>query len=118
MKCVRPTGCLDPSRLIYIEEIESGDIEVVKVECNNKQCEEGEYMHAECFLEWEEMVLNFLSSTGRARSWSLRQRYQNLWTKKGYDLAFKVLAASIFLLYFHISYVTPSHRIYHRHLWI
>jgi hypothetical protein len=46
-------------------------------------------MHKECFDEWEAGVLNFLRSCGRARSWSEKQRHQNLWTKKGYDLAFK-----------------------------
>jgi len=34
-------------------------------------------------------VLQFLRSCGRARSWSAKQRLQNLWTKKGYDLAFR-----------------------------
>lgn len=90
MKCVRPQGCLEPSRLIYMEDIESGDIDVVRVTCNNMDCTLGNYMHLECFNDWEKSVLNFLSSTGRARSWNVRQRIQNLWTKKGYDLAFKV----------------------------
>ncbi|XP_063237706.1 headcase protein [Bacillus rossius redtenbacheri] len=46
-------------------------------------------MHRECFEQWEAGVLTYLKSCGRARSWSERQRHQNLWTKKGYDLAFK-----------------------------
>ena len=29
------------------------------------------------------------SIPGRARSWSEKQRRQNLWTKKGYDLVFR-----------------------------
>lgn len=41
------------------------------------------------FIEWEEHVLIYLRSCGRARSWSDKQRMQNLWTKKGYDLAYK-----------------------------
>jgi len=49
----------------------------------------GQYMHRECFDAWEQTVLTYLKSCGRARSWSERQRHQNLWTKKGYDLAFK-----------------------------
>lgn len=73
-----------------MDDIENGSIEVVRVTCNNLQCDQGNFMHAECFTEWEGTVLNFLSSTGRARSWSVKQRQQNLWTKKGYDLAFKV----------------------------
>lgn len=47
-------------------------------------------MHKQCFDNWEVSVLTYLRSTGRARSWSEKQRMQNLWTKKGYDLAFKV----------------------------
>ncbi|XP_054709840.1 headcase protein-like [Uloborus diversus] len=63
--------------------------EAVKVICNNDSCLEGEYMHKMCFDQWEHSVLTFLRSTGRARSWSEKQRLQNLWTKKGYDLAYK-----------------------------
>jgi hypothetical protein len=89
IKCVRPAGCLEPERMIYKLDIDIGDIEVVRVTCNNVHCDQGNFMHLECFNEWEGTVLNFLSSTGRARSWSAKQRSQNLWTKKGYDLAFK-----------------------------
>ena len=32
---------------------------------------------------------NSASFSGRARSWSEKQRRQNLWTKKGYDLIFR-----------------------------
>jgi len=46
-------------------------------------------MHGDCFREWESKVLAYLRTSGRARSWSEKQRIQNLWTKKGYDLAFK-----------------------------
>lgn len=30
-----------------------------------------------------------MTFTGRARSWSEKQRRQNLWTKRGYDLAYR-----------------------------
>jgi hypothetical protein len=46
-------------------------------------------MHKDCFEEFQDSVLAYLRSCGRARSWSEKQRLQNLWTKKGYDLAFK-----------------------------
>ena len=55
----------------------------VKVICNNEACTSGRFMHRECFEAWEETVLSYLRSTGRARSWSEKQRLQNLWTKKG-----------------------------------
>ncbi|KAI1294602.1 Headcase -like protein [Halotydeus destructor] len=83
-KCCSPDGC-DTGSPIKMEDLH----DVVKVICNNDQCQEGRYMHKSCFESWEESVLTFLRSCGRARSWSEKQRHQNLWTKKGYDLAFK-----------------------------
>lgn len=82
--CCVPTLCHvgEPIRLENLSN-------AVKVICNNESCLEGEYMHKVCFDQWEYSVLTFLRSTGRARSWSEKQRLQNLWTKKGYDLAYK-----------------------------
>lgn len=61
----------------------------VRVICNNENCRIGSYMHKECFQAWENHVLAYLRSCGRARSWSEKQRLQNLWTKRGYDLAYR-----------------------------
>ena len=61
----------------------------VRVICNNENCTVGTLMHKECFNAWETHVLGYLRSCGRARSWSEKQRLQNLWTKKGYDLAYR-----------------------------
>lgn len=61
----------------------------VRVQCNNEHCTVGTLMHGECFTAWEAHVLAFLRSCGRARSWSEKQRLQNLWTKRGYDLAYR-----------------------------
>lgn len=81
--CCVPTGCTD-------EPIDPADpYDAVRVVCNNDACTVGNWMHKNCFIEWEESVLSFLRSCGRARSWSEKQRLQNLWTKKGYDLAYK-----------------------------
>lgn len=90
-KCACPTECLRVSSGLNLDSgIRLDDLhDVVRVVCNNEQCQEGRYMHRECFDAWEQMVLTYLKSCGRARSWSERQRHQNLWTKKGYDLAFK-----------------------------
>ncbi|GFG29077.1 hypothetical protein Cfor_08053, partial [Coptotermes formosanus] len=98
-RCCVPTGeCLRASNinpgsnnsntnsdLINLDDLR----DAVKVTCNNDHCKVGQYMHRECFDAWEQTVLTYLKSCGRARSWSERQRHQNLWTKKGYDLAFK-----------------------------
>lgn len=84
--CCVPLGCQIeesiPNNAVTVNN-------VVKVICNNELCHEGQYMHKSCFDQWEEAVLTYLRSTGRARSWSEKQRLQNLWTKKGYDLAYK-----------------------------
>lgn len=85
--CCVPTGCpaFHDSPIVL-----SDPSDAVRVLCNNESCDQGGWMHYECFMNWEEHVLNYLRSCGRARSWSEKQRLQNLWTKKGYDLAFKV----------------------------
>lgn len=89
-KCACPTECLHENSLSsnYSSAIGLLD-DVVRVVCNNENCTMGQYMHRKCFENWEDTVLVYLKSCGRARSWSDRQRHQNLWTKKGYDLAFK-----------------------------
>ncbi|EDO38855.1 predicted protein, partial [Nematostella vectensis] len=68
--------------------------QAVRVICNNDACSYGCYMHAECFELFEDDILTYLRGTGRARSWSEKQRRQNIWTKKGYDLAFKCCACA------------------------
>ncbi|XP_073978058.1 hdc homolog, cell cycle regulator [Rhodnius prolixus] len=84
-RCCVPTECLRNQAPIPLEDLR----DTIRVTCNNDQCTAGRYMHRECFDAWEQTVLTYLKSCGRARSWSERQRHQNLWTKKGYDLAFK-----------------------------
>lgn len=89
-RCCVPTGdCFKINALDYgLIQLDNLK-DCVRVICNNEQCPAGQYMHRECFEAWEEGVLTYLKSIGRARSWSDRQRQQNLWTKKGYDLVFK-----------------------------
>ncbi|XP_037944127.1 headcase protein-like [Teleopsis dalmanni] len=83
LRCCYPSG--DCLRLD--SSISFGDpIECVRVICNNENCFVGQYMHRECFDAWEQSILATFKSIGRARCWSDRQRSQNLWTKKGYEL--------------------------------
>lgn len=84
-RCCVPADCLRGGALIALEDLR----DTIRVTCNNDTCLAGRFMHRECFESWEQSVLTFLKTSGRARSWSDRQRQQNLWTKKGYDLAFK-----------------------------
>lgn len=90
-QCCLPNGeCLKTNTLDF-GLISSDQLhDAVKIICTNENCTAGQYMHAECFEQWEQSVLNYLKSIGRARSWSDKQRQQNLWTKKGYDLVYKV----------------------------
>lgn len=85
VRCCVPSGCSDITEFID----PSDPCDSVKVVCNNENCSVGSWMHRFCFESWEQGVLAYLRSCGRARSWSEKQRLQNLWTKKGYDLAFK-----------------------------
>ncbi|XP_011497789.1 PREDICTED: headcase protein [Ceratosolen solmsi marchali] len=83
--CCTPAGeCLRGDTFIRLSTIQ----DCVKVSCSNETCAAGQFMHRECFDAWEQTVLAYLKSCGRARCWSERQRHQNLWTKKGYDLVF------------------------------
>ncbi|KAK7107558.1 headcase protein homolog [Littorina saxatilis] len=84
-KCCSPGSCRFPDDTIDPED----PYGAVKVVCNNEACDEGVWMHKDCFEDFQDSVLSYLRSCGRARSWSEKQRLQNLWTKKGYDLAFK-----------------------------
>lgn len=89
-RCCVPSGDCFKTGSIDFGLICTNDLsECVRVICNNENCTAGQFMHRECFEAWEQGVLSYLKSIGRARSWSDRQRQQNLWTKKGYDLVFK-----------------------------
>ncbi|XP_058163541.1 headcase protein homolog isoform X2 [Dasypus novemcinctus] len=60
-----------------------------KVVCNSDHCPCSPWMHLQCFYEWESSILAQVNCIGRARSWNEKQCRQNMWTKKGYDLAFR-----------------------------
>ncbi|XP_066556283.1 headcase protein homolog isoform X2 [Amia ocellicauda] len=60
-----------------------------RVVCNSELCTYGNWMHLQCFYEWESSILVQFNCIGRARSWNEKQCRQNMWTKKGYDLAFR-----------------------------
>ncbi|XP_051951846.1 headcase protein homolog isoform X2 [Xyrauchen texanus] len=68
-------------------ELEKDDYQ--RVVCNSELCPYGNWMHLQCFYEWESSILVQFNCIGRARSWNEKQCRQNMWTKKGYDLAFR-----------------------------
>ena len=82
-RCCKPGGCLKSNGAL------DDPSDRVRVLCSSDACTLSGLMHIVCFNDFEEQVLTFLKGTGRARSWSDKQRRQNLWNKKGYDLAFK-----------------------------
>lgn len=102
-ECCTPAGCMSIVDGITSSNDfqDAAECDVVKVLCNNEHCPTSGLMHRQCFDQWEASILHYLRSCGRARSWSERQRCQNLWTKKGYDLAFKVNLQS-FVLFVHV----------------
>lgn len=85
-QCCSPKGCLQPE----VDPASCLESESVKMVCSNEKCPFSPFMHTECFTAFEEQVLSFLRGMSRARNWSEKQRKQNLWTKKGYDLVFKI----------------------------
>lgn len=84
LPCCNPKGCV-------LGPIQSSPIsaDVVRMQCSNDRCPFSTYMHAECFESFEEQILSCLRGMSRAKNWSEKQRRQNLWTKKGYDLVYR-----------------------------
>ncbi|XP_043961653.1 headcase protein homolog [Gambusia affinis] len=83
VQCASPLGC-SLGRSIDLEKDDHQ-----RVLCNNELCPYGNWMHLQCFYEWESSILVQFNCIGRARSWNEKQCRQNMWTKKGYDLAFR-----------------------------
>ncbi|XP_017267502.1 headcase protein homolog [Kryptolebias marmoratus] len=83
VQCATPLGC-SLSRPVDLEKDDHQ-----RVLCNNELCPHGNWMHLQCFYEWESSILVQFNCIGRARSWNEKQCRQNMWTKKGYDLAFR-----------------------------
>ncbi|TNN60641.1 Headcase [Liparis tanakae] len=82
-QCATPLGC----SLARPIDLEKDDYQ--RVLCNSELCPHGNWMHLQCFYEWESSILVQFNCIGRARSWNEKQCRQNMWTKKGYDLAFR-----------------------------
>ncbi|XP_041832375.1 headcase protein homolog [Melanotaenia boesemani] len=82
-QCATPLGCSFGCSI----DLEKDDYQ--RVLCNNELCPYGNWMHLQCFYEWESSILVQFNCIGRARSWNEKQCRQNMWTKKGYDLAFR-----------------------------
>ncbi|XP_077367483.1 headcase protein homolog isoform X2 [Festucalex cinctus] len=83
VQCATPLGC-SLGRPINLEKDD-----YQRIQCNNELCPYGNWMHLQCFYEWESSILVQFNCIGRARSWNEKQCRQNMWTKKGYDLAFR-----------------------------
>lgn len=84
--------CCSPKCVVLMEVVDQlgADAELVKMICSNDKCPFNPFMHGACFSAFEEQMLSFLRGMSRARNWTEKERRQNLWTKKGYNLIFKV----------------------------
>jgi len=98
--CSSPTGCIYNNGsnaehiIITKDDLHAGPESVVKVTCSNENCNQSPYMHTACFQAFEESLFSFLKNQSRSKGWSDRQRSQNLWTRKGYELVFKACECS------------------------
>ena len=90
--CLYSNGGNSEHIIITKEDLKAS--EAVKIVCSNEQCPVSPFLHFACFTSFEETVLVYLKSQGRARGWSDKQRIQNLWTKRGYDLVYKACECS------------------------
>ena len=85
LPCCNPRGCV----LGPISSPSPDDRDIVRMQCSNERCPFSTFMHVECFDSFEEQILSCLRGMSRAKNWSEKQRKQNVWTKKGYDLIYK-----------------------------
>ncbi|MXQ87540.1 hypothetical protein E5288_WYG000097 [Bos mutus] len=85
----RKAPCATPLICSFGRPVDLEKDDYQKVVCNNEHCPHSTWMHLQCFYEWESSILVQFNCIGRARSWNEKQCRQNMWTKKGYDLAFR-----------------------------
>ena len=86
--CASPKGCLfTDSNLDVVTKDDLYD--AIRIVCSNDKCPLSSYVHSSCFEAFEDAVLQFMRSCPRAKGWTEKQRVQNLWNKRGYDLVFK-----------------------------
>jgi len=81
--------CPSPSCRRPGEGVGQDTAALVRVSCSNETCGLAPFMHKDCFNAFEEAALQFLKTSGRGRNWNDKQRQANLWSRKGYDLAYK-----------------------------
>lgn len=87
--CKNEAPCATPLICSFGRPVDLEKDDYQKVVCNNEHCPHSSWMHLQCFYEWESSILVQFNCIGRARSWNEKQCRQNMWTKKGYDLAFR-----------------------------
>uniref|UniRef100_A0A914XDP3 Headcase middle domain-containing protein n=1 Tax=Plectus sambesii TaxID=2011161 RepID=A0A914XDP3_9BILA len=86
-RCCCPRGCV-VGELIDVEDPE----DAVPLQCSNNDCTVSHWMHRVCFEGFEHHVLAALRQSSRTRGWTDKQRIQNLWTKRGYDICYRACA--------------------------
>ncbi|XP_022700500.1 headcase protein-like [Varroa jacobsoni] len=82
--CCVPTGCKAP---LSTDDLSNA----VRVVCTNTDCR-AEYMHRECFEQWQNSLLGCLPKTAGGRNWTEKQRLQYIWSKKASNYIVKACA--------------------------
>ena len=92
--CIFTSSSCNEMDSLKITQDDVKNSDAVKIVCSNEQCPTSPFLHLACFNAFEESILVYLKNQGRARGWSEKQRAQNLWNKRGYDLIFKACECS------------------------
>jgi headcase protein len=86
LQCCVPKGECHMANVLDFGILSLDDLRnAVRVICTNENCTSGQYMHVECFAQWENGVLNNFKNY----SWSENLKHDNMWTKKCFDLIYK-----------------------------
>jgi len=88
--CCVPTGCprrqQDPILVVTCGQSVQPVGSAVKVHCSNVHCHSGQWMHTECFMDWERRLIGWMKACGRSQGLSDVQLMQCMWTGQGHVL--------------------------------
>lgn len=84
LQCSVPNGECFMSNVLNFGIISYDNLQnAVRVICTNENCTSGQYMHLECFEQWEKSIMNYV------KNYSLSDasfKAENLWSGKYFDL--------------------------------
>lgn len=89
LQCSVPNGECLMSNVLSFGIISYDNLQnAVRVICTNENCTSGQYMHQECFEQWEKSIMNYVKnySLSDASSSSSSFGSESLWSGKYFDL--------------------------------